>query len=963
MSGARLAAGGRIDRSQRIPFRFDGKLFEGFAGDTVASALLAAGIRLVGRSFRLHRPRGVLSSGLEEPNALVHIRVGRYEEPNVRATQCPLRNGLEVFSQNAWPNLRWDLGALFDLLPRLWSAGFYHKTFMWPNWSWYEPVIRRMAGTGRIRSPDALVGTFTQRDCEVDVLVCGGGLAGIAAAAGAAREGASVILVQASDDVGGSVRSDSARITELTGDLGVRIFRNTIATGVFGDKIVLAVQDLGWDANGPQRCLLRIRARSLIVATGSLEQPMVFDNNDRPGVMLAGAVEIYLERYAVRPGHRVVLVTNNDSPYEYLVRWRAAGMVLPAIIDSRSTPGRVAEAAAAESHVPLIASPSSLSVSGRSEVRGIDIRHSSGAKRTIPCDLVATSAGWVPSVHLYSQALGDLYYDKSLHAYAPVPGKQGVYVTGAAAGLRERDAVCEHAAVVGRAAAVFARQGAVAAAEVEPLACSEATAGPTYFLGRAHRQWLDFQHDVTVADAASAVEQGYGHVELFKRYTTTGMAVDQGKTSQRNSLEQLARFSHQSLRDLRPPTYRPPFVPLSLAAAAGPNVGQWYRPQRHQPCHAEHMALGAHMQDVGGWRRPLHYGTPPERDWCVEKEVRAVRTAAGLFDGSPLGKVEISGPDAREFLARICVNDLTSLAPGRVRYVILLRDSGVVMDDGTVTCVGPEEFLVTTTSGNAERTYLWMREWAECEWPRLKVIITSVTTAWGTATLAGPRSRGILLRIARGVDLSNESFPHMSFRQGLVDEVPARIHRVSFTGEMSYEISVPADQTVRLWRALQAAGSQDGLRPYGIDALNVLRTEKGYMLVGADTDGTTTALDVGWGAAIERKSQDFIGRRALALPEYQRADRLHLVGVIAVDPKEPLVNGAHLIRGSGGRSEGYLTSACFSPTLGYAIALARLECGRARMNEDLLAYDQGATTRVRIVKPIFYDIEHVRVHA
>ena len=963
MSGARLAVGGRIDRSRRIPFRFDGKLLEGFAGDTVASALLAAGIRLVGRSFRLHRPRGVLSSGLEEPNALVHIRVGQYEEPNVRATQCPLRHGLEVFSQNAWPNLRWDLGALFDLVPRLWSAGFYHKTFMWPDWRWYEPFIRRLAGTGRIRAPDALVGTFAQRDWEADVLVCGGGLAGITAAVESAREGASVILVQKNGDPGGSVGDDRAHATELAGHFGVVVLSNTIATGVFGDKIVLAVQDLGWDANGPKRCLQRIRARSLIVASGSIEQPMVFDNNDRPGVMLAGAVATYVERYAVRPGHEVVIVTNNDSPYEYLARWRAAGMVLAAIIDSRSTPGRIAEAAAGELHVPLIASPASLSVTGRSEVRGVRVRYSSGDMRTIACDLVATSAGWVPSVHLYSQALGDLEYDKSLHAYAPLPAKQGVYATGAAAGLREREAVRKHAALVGRAAAVFARQGAVSAAEVEPGTRSESSPGPTRFGGRAHKQWLDVQHDVTVADAASAVEQGYRHVELFKRYTTAGMAVDQGKTSLRNSLEQLATFSRQSLRDLRPPTYRPPFVPLSLAAAAGPNVERWYRPERHQPCHAEHVAVGAHFEDIGGWRRPLYYGTPAERDQCVEQEVRAVRTAAGLFDASPLGKVEVSGSDAREFLGRLCVNDMTSMSPGRVRYVVLLRDNGVVMDDGTVTCVGPEEFLVTTTSGNSERAYLWMREWAECEWPRLRVLITPVTTAWGTMTLAGPRCRDILTRVTTGVDLGKESFPHMSFRQGIVAGVPARIHRISFTGELSYEISVPADQAVTLWRALQAVGASDGIRPYGIDALDALRTEKGYVLVGADTDSTTTALDIGWGPAIERKSQDFIGRRALALPEYQRADRLHLVGVVAVDPKESLVNGAHLLGGCAGRSEGYLTSVCFSPTLGYSVALARLERGRTRMNEELLAYDQGATTRVRIVKPIFYDVENLRPHA
>ena len=914
MSGSRLPSGGRIDRGRRISFRFDGREYEGFAGDTIASALLAAGVRLVGRSFRLHRPRGVLSSGLEEPNALVHVKLGRYEEPNVRATLFPLRPGLEVFSQNSWPSLRWDSGALFDILPRLWSAGFYHKTFIWPHWRLYEPVIRAVAGIGRVRSPEAFAGTFAQRDCEVDVLVCGGGPAGLTAAQEAARTGASVTLVHTGEEIAGAAGT-------------VQVFHNTVALGVFGEKVVLALQDCGWGPQGLRRCLLRIRAKSLVVATGTIEQPMVFEHNDRPGVMLAGSVTEYLERYAVKAGGRAVLVSNNDAAYDSLAAWRAAGIEVAAVIDSRQAVGQAAEAAVRESGAQLIAAPLGLSVLGRSCVRGVRFRLASGGVQHIACDLVAMSGGPVPNVHLYSQAQGQLTYERGLHAYAPAPAPApgGLYATGSAAGLQD------------------------------------ASVGPTHFAGRAHRQWLDFQHDVTVADVASAVEQGYTQVEHFKRYTTTGMAVDQGKTSLRNALEQLARHSGQSLDDLRPPTYRPPFVPLPLAAAAGPNVGRWYRPERRLPCHAEHVALQAHFDDVGGWRRPLHYGSSAKE--CVAAEMRAVRTAAGLFDGSPLGKLEVTGPDALEFLERLYVNSLRSLAPGRVRYVLMLRDNGVVFDDGTVTCIGPQEFLVTTTSGNAERIYLWMREWAECEWPRLKVLITPVTTAWGTVTLSGPGARSILARVATDVDLGKDAFPHMSFREGRVAGIPARIHRVSFTGEVSYEINVSADQTATVWRALQAAGAAEGLRPYGIDALNALRTEKGYLHIGADTDTTTTPLDLGWGAAIERKPQDFIGRGALSLPEYQRPDRLQLVGLVPLDPEAALLNGAHLVRSGVRRSEGYITSACLSPTLGHAVALARLEGGRTRMGEELLAYDQRATTRVRVVKPIFYDIEGLRLQA
>lgn len=955
MSGTRLPSGGcRIDRSRPITFRFDGRQYGGFDGDTVASALLANGVRLVGRSFRLHRPRGVLSSGFEEPNALVHVRLGSYEEPNVRATLFPLRSGLEVFSQNAWPSLRWDIGALFDVFPKLWSAGFYHKTFIWPNWRHYEPVIRAVAGVGRIRTPGASAGTFSQADDEVDVLVCGGGLAGTTAARTAASAGARVSLLHS----GNHIENDAG---------AAQLFTNTWALGVFGERVVLALQDLGWGPLGPRRRLLRIRAKALIVATGTIEQPMVFDHNDRPGVMLAGSVSEYLQGYAAKAGNAAVLVSNNDAAYESLATWREAGITIAAIIDSRKGVGRPAEEAARVSGAQLITAPLELAVRGRSHVRGIRFRESSGTVRELGCDLLAMSGGHVPNVHLYSQAQAELTYERGLHAYAPAHTAKGVYAVGGAAGIQEPELVRAHAKSTGAAAAEWAVgvpgvQG-VSSARPAVLSQSESVLGPTFIAGTTHRQWLDFQHDVTVADVASAVEQGYTQVEHFKRYTTTGMAVDQGKTSLRNALEQLARQTGQSLSDLRPPTYRPPFMPLSLAAAAGPNVGRWYRPERRLPCDAEHVCSGAHFDDVGGWRRPLHYRVSGSPGACIEQEIHVVRTAAGLFDGSPLGKLEVSGPDAREFLDRLYVNSLRSLAPGRVRYVLMLRDNGTVIDDGTVTCIDPREFLVTTTSGNAERIYLWMREWAECEWPRLKVLITPATTAWGTVTVSGPQARAIMSRVTTNVDLGKDAFPHMSFREGRVAGMAARIHRVSFTGEVSYEINISADQTAAVWRTLLAAGAADGLRPYGIDALNALRTEKGYLHIGADTDATTTPLDLGWGAAIERKEQDFIGRGALSLPEYQRHDRLQLVGLVPLRAGAVVLNGAHLVRPTARRSEGYITSACNSPTLGHAVALARLEGGRARLGEELLAYDQGTTTPVRVVKPVFYDIEGLRLQA
>jgi sarcosine oxidase, subunit alpha len=954
MSDLRLATGTCIDRSHPLSFTFDGRVLRGFAGDTVASALLAAGVRLVGRSFRLHRPRGILSCGVEEPNALVHLRLGAYEEPNVRATLMPLREGLEVFSQNSWPSLRWDAGELLDLVPKLFAAGFYHKTFIYPRWRVYEPMIRRMAGLGRVRNPQASAGSASQQDLETDVLVCGGGVTGIAAAEAAAQAGARVILMQSSLAVMRKIELDRDR---------VQVFPATMAVGVFGDRVVVGLQDLGWGPEGRQQCLLRVRAHSIVVATGTLEQPLVFDNNDRPGVMLAGAISRYADRFGVRAGRRAVLVLNNDEAYGNVSCWRAAGIEIAAIVDSRTELAVAVRGIATECGVPLFLAPQALRVHGRAAVRAVSLTDLAGRSHRFECDLVGMSGGWIPNVHLFSQAHGDIQYDASLHAYVPVIGGRPVYAVGGAAGLLAQDDIERQAVEMGRCAGRSARGTATDEQLTDPAEFRmrpRSAIGPTSFPGRAHRQWLDFQHDVTVSDCGAAVEQGYVHVEHFKRYTTTGMAVDQGKTSQRNALDQLATRTHRTLRDLKPPTYRPPFVPVPLMVAAGPSVGRWYRPVRTLPCHDEHARLQAHFDDVGGWRRPRYYGMAAGQ--CTQSEIKAVRQGVGLFDSSPLGKFELTGPGALEFLNRVCVNNLTTLAIGRIRYVMLLRDDGTVLDDGTVARIAERHFLLTTTSGNAERTQRWLREWAHCEWPQLEVLITPVTTTWGSITLSGPKARAVLQRAAPGLDLDPERFSHMSHCAGDIAEQAARICRVSFTGEVSYEINVAADTIESVCRRLLDAGQPDHIQPYGIDALNILRTEKGYLHVGADTDATTTPLDLGWGPLIDRKEADFVGRSALGLAEYRRSDRLHLVGVRANDPRAPMLAGAHLLGSVSGRSEGYLTSACFSPTLGCFIALARLERGREREGAELWVYDQGKTTQARVVPFTFYDPRNLRLN-
>lgn len=974
LSGWRLRTGGRIDRTRSLSFTWGGHAYRGFAGDTLASALMANGVSVVGRSFKYHRPRGLLAAGLEEPNAIVQLEDGCATVPNLKATQIELYDGLSATPVNVRPSAEHDLMAVIGWVKRFIPAAFYYKTFMWPGWRWFEPSIRRAAGLGVV-PPGPDPDFYEHRFEHVDLLVVGGGAAGLAAAIAAAEKGREVLIVEGDAEFGGGLLSSETpvegllptdwliqAVAKLSAYPKVKMLPRTLAFGYYDHNLVALCErvkdQFPFDQQyGPRQRIWKVRADQVVLATGAFERPLLFTGNDLPGVMLASAAKIYAARYAAAPGRRLIVATNNDSAYAAATLLHDAGVDVVALVDSRKIPSAAAEGALERSiRVITGAVPAAAKGGKRISELAISPLNARGAAESeiIKCDTLLMSGGWNPAVHLHSQAGGQLYFDGPLQAFLPSEAMQKNVCVGAAAGFFDIDQALSSAR-------------AAVSGEATPLH-SAPPLGPVQRFDdgdpAAHKAWLDYQNDVTIGDVQLAVRENFRSVEHVKRYTTLGMASDQGKTSNVTAIQVLSGLLEKAPETVGTTKFRPPFDPITIGAFAGCSVGDGLSPPARMAAHERHGDAGAVMEQYGGWNRPAYYSIEGEGETlAVAREIRATRTGVGLFEASPLGKIEVKGPDAAEFLDRMYVNSLFKLKTGYCRYALMLNETGAIFDDGIVARLADDHFLVGTTSGHAVAVAELFQEWLQCEWLQLEVLTENVTTAWAVMNLAGPRSRDVLQRLAPTIDLTPTAFPHMSVRSGDIGGVPVRIQRVSFTGELSFEIAVPWRFGASLWEALLVAGSGEGIAPFGVEALMGMRIEKGFLHVGADTDGTTLPQDVGFAPVIAKKDKDFIGRRSTTRPDGLRPDRRQLVGLEVLDKGGALAAGAHVLppRTGGPRAkgalgtDGWVTSAVFSPTLDRPLALALVRAGHTRIGETVSLWDQGRTRPGRIVDPRFLD--------
>ena len=1008
MSGKpyRLASGGRlIDRTKTVHFSFDGKPMTGLAGDTVASAVMASGQRVFGRSFKYHRPRGAIGLGSEEMNALVGVGDGARHEPNLRATQVELFPGLTAVSQNRWPSLNFDVGAINNKMSRFFPGGFYYKTFMWPKAFWkhvYEPFIRRAAGLGKApegRDPD----TYEHIHAHCDVLVIGAGVAGLAAAEAAAASGAKVIIADENprfgglaDISGGTIDGTSqldwvaAKSVALAEAENVHVLARTTVVGHWHHNHVMlfervADHDPGLLAAGaPRHRLWKVRATQIILATGSIERPIAFANNDRPGVMLASAARGLVERYAVAPGTSGVVFTNNDDAYQTALVLKAAGVNVR-VVDSRGRAEGALPHKAREAGIEVDAGSVISAVQttmGGLSIQGVKIAaYRKGQGRVIKekkadCDFIAMSGGWNPALHLWCHNGGKIRFDDKLQSFRPDRHGDAIHTVGAANGTFALSDILNEAYAAGETAAKAAVPGAVSAAIPVPAAQQAAQnalesvwyAPATGKYNEGNKHFIDYQNDVTVADLELAQREGYESVEHTKRYTTFGMATDQGKTSNLNGLGVIAEASGRTIPEVGITTFRPPYTPFSFGSIAGSLTKNLFLPIRRTAIYSWHVDKGAVFEPVGQWRRAYTYpGAGEDKHASIKREILCVRNKSGLLDASTLGKIEIKGPDAAEFLDRIYTNMFSTLKVGKCRYGLMMNELGFLTDDGVTVRLADDHFLMHTTSGGADRIAAWLEEWLQTEWTHYKVFVTPVTEQWSQFAIAGPKAREVLAKLNPSFDISHEALPHMSFAEGHLGPYPVRLFRISFSGEQSYEVATPANFGRGLWNDIMAAGAEFGLEAYGTEALHVLRAEKGFIVVGDETDGTTTPHDVGLSGLVSKKKADFIGKRSLEQSYLKRPDRKELVGLLTEDPNEVLPDGAYAVKQVKDKPPmemiGQVTSTYMSPTLGRSIAMALIQNGRARMGETIsFPLEGGKVVRAKITDTVFYDKDGAKLN-
>jgi sarcosine oxidase subunit alpha len=984
----RLAEGGLIDRAKAVRFNFDGRALTGHEGDTLASALLANNIRLVGRSFKYHRPRGILSAGSEEPSALVELRTGARREPNTRATTIELYEGLDAASQNRWPSLKYDLLAVNQLFTPIFGAGFYYKTFMWPASFWekvYEPMIRRAAGLGRgagVADPDH----YDKAYAFCDVLVIGGGPAGLAAALAAARSGARVILCDEDFRLGGRLLAERYEVdgrpaldwvkaaeAELESLPDCRILRRTTVQGVYDGGTYAAIERVNDHvpvppAHEPRQRLWKIVAKRAVLAAGAIERPIVFGDNDRPGVMLAGAVRAYVNRFGVAPGRRAVIFADNDDAFRTAADLADAGVAVAAVIDARKVASAASREAAEKFGARFFPNAIIERVRGRQGVKAVVVRDAEGKTHSFECDLIATSGGWAPSLHLTTHLNAKPQWSEALAALVPGALPPGMSVAGAAKGSFGLGSCLKEGHAAGAAAA--AECGFKASKAKAPAAKDESSAAaPVWQVEKSRgKAFVDFQNDVAVSDVKLAAREGFRIPEHLKRYTTLGMATDQGKTGNLVGAAVLAQTTGRYLGAVGTTTFRPPYTPVPISAFAGHHRGPDFRPARLAPSHKWAEGQGAVFVETGPWLRALYYPWPGEQPQdSVNREVATVREKVGVCDVSTLGKIDVQGKDAGIFLDRVYANTFSTLPVSKARYGLMLREDGFLMDDGTTARLAEDHYFMTTTTANAVKVMQHLEFCHQVLWHDLDVQMVSVTEQWAQYAVAGPRARDVLQGVVDSAhDISNEAFPYLAC--GNVTScggIPARLYRLSFSGELAYEIGVPAQYGDALLRSILQAGAAYGIAPYGTEALGVLRIEKGHP-AGAELNGQTSAHDIGMGKMLSTK-KDFIGRYMAARPALTDTARPTLVGLRPVNREDRLRAGAHLIPKDAEpvakNDQGHVTSIAFSPSLGHWLGLGLLAHGPARHGEIVRAWDpvRGGDVLVEVRPPCFIDPEGERL--
>ncbi len=989
-----------IDQTSRISFKFDGKTLYGFKGDTLASALLANDIHLVGRSFKYHRPRGIMTCGSEEPNAIVQVgNDPSMTEPNTRATEIELYEGLEATSQNCWPSVNFDIGAINNFFSPLIPAAFYYKTFMWPAsfWEKYEYFIRKSAGLGKSPTkPDKDI--YDHRYLYCDVLIIGGGISGIIAAKIAAQNKLNTVLLDDKNNLGGTTLFQNnecfkinssysnewlkKEIESLNSFKNLTIKTRTTLAAYHSYNYLLARENLtdhlslNEKKDKIRQRLWKIRAKKVIIATGAMERPLIFNNNDRPGVILSSSIKKYIDYYGVKCGQKISLFTNNDTAYETAISLNKSGVVVNSVIDIRDKSNSSIVKESEKLGIKIHWKHTVINTNGYKRINSIELMKLSddgtavvGNKSKEKCDCLGISGGWTPRVHLFTQSGGKLKFRDKDNIFLPDKSTSEQISIGSCNGDFELDDVIKNS---NKSIKEFLNVNSSDYENLE-INCSKETDKKNIWLLPSNKPlgktkpFLDFQNDSTAKDVKLALREGFKSIEHVKRYTTTGMGTDQGKLSNMHALGIVAETAGVKMGELGTTTFRPPYTPLTFGVIVGRNVGKFFDTIRRTPMHDWHAKHNAKFENVGQWKRAWYYPIENENmHGAVQRESKAARDSAGILDASTLGKIDIQGSDASEFLNRIYTNAWSKLEIGKCRYGLMLNEDGMVYDDGVTTRLGENHYIMTTTTGGAANVLSKLEDYLQTEWPELDVYLTSVTDHYATVSICGPNSKKILSKVIPDLDLSNKEFPHMSFKNSLIDNIKCRVMRISFTGEHSYEINIQSSYGKSVWEKCFEAGKEFNITPYGTETMHLLRAEKGFIIAGQDTDGTMTPVDLQMNWIISKKKYDFIGKRSLYRSDTMREDRKQLVGLLTDDPKEVLEEGAQIVAGREKNPVemlGHVTSSYFSPNLNKSIALAVVKNGKKLKGQKMFVPMKNKTINVTITDTVFLDKENKRLNA